>query len=148
MASPILFPAIYLLEKIQTKLFMIIVMSQGVWAFQPSVLGGVRGGLALGMMVEAGALKNAVFRMGLEASTANNPIILFLGGKFYLTSIGRRIPMSLGLGLVGYAGKSSEFGLALSFIFDRAFDIKPLFIEAGVDVVGSGKLQAQVGYKL
>jgi hypothetical protein len=119
-----------------------LLLSSSVWAFSPAVIGGVRDGLALGIMADEGVAKNVGLRFGVEADTGKNPLILFFGGKFYLMNVGKRYPMSLGLGLIGYLGGSkSEAGVSISLIFDKAFDIKPLFIEAGIDVAGSGKLQ-------
>ncbi|MBI5698982.1 hypothetical protein HZC35_01550 [Candidatus Saganbacteria bacterium] len=127
----------------------LVLLASNAFAFQPEVVGGIRGGLAVGFMGESSIARNADMRFALEASTNENPVILLLGGKFYLTTIGRKVPLSLGAGAVGYAGgKKSEVGVAISFIFDRMFDVKPLFFEFGVDVAGSGKILAQFGYKL
>lgn len=124
-------------------------LSSSAFAFQPEVVGGVRGGLAVGFMGESSIARNADIRFALEASTNENPAILLLGGKFYLTTVGRKVPLSLGAGAVGYVGgKKSEVGVSISFIFDRMFEVKPLFFEFGVDVAGSGKILAQFGYKL
>lgn len=126
----------------------VLLLSSSAFAFQPEVVGGIRGGLAVGFMGESAIARNADIRFALEASTNEKPAILLIGGKFYLTTIGRRIPMSLGAGMVAYAGNKSDVGVSISFIFDRMFDVKPLFFEFGVDVAGAGKLLAQAGYKL
>src|SRR3989344_6604802 len=128
---------------------LLLVVGCSSWALQPSIIGGVRDGLALGIMADEGVSKNVGIRFGAEADTGKNPLIVFFGGKFYLMNVGKRYPMSLGLGVVGYlGGNKSEAGVSISLIFGQAFDIKPLFIEAGIDVAGSGKLQLQAGYKL
>ncbi len=116
--------------------------------FNPSVIGGVRDGIALGMMGESEISKNASFRFGAEANSSNKPIILFLGGKFFLTNIIDNYPMSFGLGLVGYLGNKFEAGPSVSLIFDRIFDIRQLSAEFGIDIAGSGKLQLQAEYKI
>ena len=127
----------------------LILLCQSVLAAQVSLLGGIRDGLAIGVMGEQGAAHNIGLRYGLEADTGGQPIILFIGGKFYLTSLQHEMPLSLGLGLVGYVGNGrSSPGLSLSAIIDRAFNLPQLFIEAGVDVADQGRLQLQCGYKI
>ena len=126
----------------------LLLLSSSAFAFQPEVVGGIRGGVAVGFMGESSIARNADIRFAVEASTNSNPVILLMGGKFYLTTIGRAVPLSLGAGLVGYVGNKSDVGVSLSFIFDNMFDVKPLFFEFGVDVAGSGKILAQAGYKL
>jgi len=128
---------------------LLLLFGQGAWAVYPAVVGGIRDGLALGVMLEDSIARNVAIRGGIEANTGRQPLILFFGGKFYLTNIGRKIPMSLGLAFIGYTGnKGTDGGISISFIFERLFDINPLFFEAGIDVAGSGRLQAQVGYKV
>ncbi|MFA4906012.1 MAG: hypothetical protein WC645_05865 [Candidatus Margulisiibacteriota bacterium] len=127
----------------------VLLLSSSAFAFQSEVVGGIRGGLAVGFMGESPIARNADMRFAIEVNTGENPVILLMGGKFYLATIGRQVPLSLGAGLVGYAGgKKSEVGVSISFIFDRMFEIQPLFFEFGVDVAGSGKILAQFGYKL
>ena len=59
------------------------------------------------------------------------------------------MPLSLGLGLVGYVGNGqSTPGLSISVIIDRAFNLPQLFIETGVDVADQGRFQLQCGYKI
>lgn len=116
---------------------------------QPAIIGGIRDGLAVGLMGDQQVGRNFGLRMGIEADTGSQPIIFFFGGKFYLTNIGRHMPLSLGVSLVSYFGNQNpSYGLGLSFIFNNFFDLKPFFFEVGVDAVGRGKLQAQIGYKL
>lgn len=117
------------------------------FAFRPAVIGGIRDGAALGLMLESGSNDNARLRLGFEANTGNTPGILFIGGKWLLTSIYSRYPMFFSGGLVGYLGNNnSDAGPYVSLIFERLFDVVPLFLEVGVDVVRSGKLQFQAGY--
>ena len=74
-------------------------------------------------------------------------MIAFAGGKFALSSMGR-MPLSLGLGIVGYFGNNdTKAGLALSFVFDNVFGRPPMFVEAGIDIVDPAKIQVQLGYK-
>jgi len=137
------------MKRVGLVLAVFMLIGNSVLAMQPEVVGGIRDGLALGMMLEDGIAKNVAIRGGIEANTGKQPLILFFGGKFYLTNIGRKIPLSFGLGFVGYTGnKGTDAGLSVSFIFDRLFEINPLFFEVGVDVAGPGRLQAQVGYKI
>ncbi|MBN3033787.1 MAG: hypothetical protein JW873_06795 [Candidatus Saganbacteria bacterium] len=118
-------------------------------AAQLAVIGGVRDGLAVGVMADQSVAHNLGLRYGLEANTGRQPIIAFLGGKFYLTSVGRQMPMSLGLGAVAYVGNGKTSpGLSLSLIIDRAFNLPQLFIEAGVDAADQGRFQLQLGYKI
>ena len=117
-------------------------------AFQPSIIGGIRDGLAIGFMADGPLAKNVGLRVGLEGNTGRQPLILFLGGKFYLTSIDHAL-MSLGLGMVAYTGNNdTDVGGAFSLIFNRALGITPLFFEVGFDVARTARIQAQLGYKL
>ncbi len=125
-----------------------IVCASFAYAVQLELIGGIRDGLALGIMGESAAAKNLQLRYGVEADTGKQPIIAFIGGKFYLTSLRGGTPISLGFGFVDYAGDKNSPGISVSMIFDRAFNIRPLFIEAGIDVADSGRLQLQVGYKV
>ncbi|MDD4179001.1 MAG: hypothetical protein PHH14_03015 [Candidatus Margulisbacteria bacterium] len=124
-----------------------LLISSSVWALQPAVVGGVRDGLAIGIMAEESIKSNIGIRFGAEANTGSNPLLIFCEGKFHLMDISNRYPMSLGAGLVGYLGNSSNFGVPLCLIFDKPFDQKDFFCEAGVDIVSSGRLRLQVGYK-
>lgn len=127
---------------------VLIVIGQGAWAMQPELIGGVRDGLAFGVMADQPVARNIGIRFGAQANTGKQPIVLFFGGKFYLTNFGR-VPMSLGLGAVAYSGGGkTDMGLTISLVFNRAFNVDPLFIEAGIDVAGSSRLQLQVGYKI
>lgn len=127
-------------------LLLIVVFS--AQAMQPAVIGGIRDGLAVGIMADAPLARNAGIRFGIEANTGNRPILVFFGGKFYLTSM-NRFPLSLGLGAVAYTGDDkTDVGASISLIIDRAFDIEPLFAEIGIDIADSGRLQAQLGYKI
>jgi len=117
------------------------------FAAVPEIVGGVRNGLAIGIQLEDGVARNLTLRGGIEFDTGKQPIIASLGGKIPLTGIGR-MPLSLGLGFVGYFGDKSDFGASLTFIFSKFLDITPLFFEFGVDVADSGRLVAQLGYKI
>ena len=131
------------------SLLTVLLLAEGSLAMQPAIIGGIRDGLAIGFMGEQAVGRNFGMRVGLEANTGGQPIIFFFGGKFYLANIGRRMPMSLGVGLVSYFGHHDpDYGLSISLVFNNFFDVKPLFFEVGVDAVGRGRLQAQLGYKL
>jgi hypothetical protein len=126
-----------------------VLLCQSVLAAQLSFIGGIRDGLAVGIMADQSVAHNLGLRYGLEADTGHQPVIAFVGGKFYLTSLQRQMPLSLGLGLVGYFGNgNSAAGLSISAIIERAFNLPQLFIETGIDVVGQGRLQLQLGYKI
>jgi len=115
-------------------------------AYKPAVIGGVRDGVALGLMLESETSSNATLRLGFEANTSNTPGIVFVGGKWFLTNIRGVSPMFISGGLVGYLGNESQAGPYISLIFERFIDVAPLFLECGVDVVKSGRLQLQLGY--
>ncbi len=126
----------------------VMLFVSSAFAFQPAIIGGVRDGLAIGIMGSSSIARNVALRVGLEATTGSAPIMAFLGGKFYLGAMGR-MPLSLGLSAVAYAGSSSsEFGFGISAILDRAFGVRPMFLEAGIDIASSAKAQIQVGYKI
>ena len=136
------------------KKFFVLVMllmtaSAMANAMTPTVIGVIRDGVAVGFLAEDQVGRNFGIRMCCEANTGRQPFIAMLGGKFYLTSLGKRPYLSFGLGVVGYGGyNKTSVGVAISFIINRAFDVTPLFAELGVDVVDSPRLQAQMGYKL
>ena len=135
------------------KNFMIIAATLFVFLFgsasfaaRPAIIGGIRDGAALGIMLESGMSDNAKLRFGFEANTSSNPGIVFVGGKWFLRDMENRFPMFLSGGLVGYLGNHAEAGPYISLIFERFLDVTPLFFEFGIDVVKSGRLQCQVGY--
>jgi len=117
---------------------------------QPEINGGIRDGMAIGIMADTPVAKNVGLRFGVEANSGQQPIMLFFGGKFFLTSVGRS-PMYLGVHGVGYTGGSSnktDVGFGLSAIFNRAFNVNPMFVEFGIDVASTARMLAQVGYKI
>jgi hypothetical protein len=126
---------------------LIMLLGSSCLAFQPAIIGGIRDGLALGLMLESGPADGATLRMGLEANTSNAPGIVFVGGKWPLSNVSGRFPMALSGGLVGYLGNnSSQAGPYISVIFDRFLDVTPLSLEFGVDIVNFGRLQCQLAY--
>ena len=126
--------------------FIVILLVSSCAASQPAVIGGVRDGLALGLMMENGTSNSTTLRLGFEANTSNTPGIVFVGGKWFISNVGGRFPMSLSDGLVGYLGNDTTAGPYISLIFDRFLEMSPLFLEVGIDVVKSGRLQFQMGY--
>ncbi|MFA6169383.1 MAG: hypothetical protein WCW67_04510 [Candidatus Margulisiibacteriota bacterium] len=128
-------------------LLVLAITGQASWAIHTAVLGGVRGGAAFGLQLEENLTRNLKYRLGLEATTGNNPLIFFGGGKIGLTEIDR-MPLSLSLGLVAYAGQNSSLGAAVALVLDRVFSVDPLFIEVGSDVGGEARLVAQIGYRI
>jgi len=130
--------------------FGMVVLMGTSFALQPKIVGGVRDGLAAGIMVDHQLGKNYGMRMGIEATTGRQPLILFLGGKFYLSNLAYNTPFSLGLHVVSYMGSSSNnsIGFGISGIINNAFGVKPMFVELGVDVVSTARGVVQLGYKL
>jgi hypothetical protein len=134
--------------------FMILLLGSSCMAFQPAVIGGIRGGVALGIMGENNLSKNVDLRFGFEANTSNTPGIVFVGGKWFLSNISGGFPMFISGGLVGYLGdngvgnhdNNATAGPYVSVIFERLLNVTPLFLEFGIDVVRSGRLQFQAGY--
>ena len=116
------------------------------FAFNPAVIGGVRDGTALGIMFESSGAYNHTLRLGFEASTSNSPGLVFVGGKWFLNNIKGGFPMFLSGGIVGYLGNNSEVGPYISLIFEHFIDVSPMFLEVGIDVVRTGRLQCQIGY--
>jgi len=136
------------MKKVIMALFVFVLLAGAANALTPAIIGGIRDGLAIGFLAEDQVGKNFGIRFGVEATTGKQPLLLALGGKFYLTGLGRKASLSFGLGVVAYSGDKTSAGVSISFIINRAFDITPLFAEIGIDVVDSGRLQAQMGYKL
>ena len=136
------------MKKILFLSCLLLVVGFSAQAMQPAVIGGIRDGLAVGIMADAPVARNVGIRFGIEANTGHNPILVFFGGKFYLTSM-NRFPLSLGLGAVAYTGDDdTDVGASISLIIDHVFDINALFAEIGIDIADSGRLQAQLGYKI
>ena len=138
------------MKKLLVVSCMLLVVSCSTWAMQPEINGGIRDGMAIGIMADAPVARNVGIRFGLEANTGRQPVMLFFGGKFYLTNLGRS-PMYLGLHGVGYTGGSggnTDVGFGLSAIINRAFNVNPMFVEFGIDVASTARLLAQVGYKI
>jgi len=131
---------------ILTLALLALLMGSECRAFTPAVIGGVRDGAALGLMLENRMTNSTSLRLGVEASTSNSPGIVFVGGKWLLANLRSGSPMFLSGGLVGYLGNHSEAGPYISLVFERLLDIDPLFLEVGIDVVNSGNLQFQAGY--
>jgi len=129
--------------------FLFVFLFGCAQAAQLSVIGGIRDGLALGIMGDQSVAKNLGLRYGIEANTGSQPIIAFLGGKFYLTNLARQLPLSLGVGVVSYVGNGkTTAGLSLSLIIERAFNLPQLFIETGIDACDQGRFQLQLGYEI
>ena len=136
------------MKNIIAVLILSVVLAGSAFALTPSIIGGIRDGLALGMMIEGPLARNVGFRAGAEGNTGKQPLVAFAGGKFYLGNLGYS-SFSFGLGAVIYAGNNhTDVGVSVSAIFNNLMRVKPLFLEVGIDVAGSGRLQAQLGYKL
>jgi hypothetical protein len=128
-------------------LFVLLFASECL-AFSPAVIGGAREGLALGLMLDSGTSNKPALRLGFEATTGDKPGIFFIGGKWFLNYISGRYPMFVSGGLVAALGsKNSDVGPYISLIFEHFLDVKPLFLEVGIDAIDSGRLQLQCGYK-
>ncbi|MFA5840522.1 MAG: hypothetical protein WC890_07770, partial [Candidatus Margulisiibacteriota bacterium] len=132
--------------KILLVVSIILVMGTSCLASQSAIIGGIRNGVALGIMGEKNLSQSVDLRFGFEANTSNNPGLIFVGGKWFLTNISGRFPLFLSGGLVGYLGNNTEAGPYISLITEKFFDVQPLFLEFGIDIVNSGKLQLQIGY--
>lgn len=136
------------MKKLIVILSVLLLIGQGSWAMQPSVVGGIRDSLAGGLMIENPVARNMGIRFGVEATSGSYPLVLFFEGKFQLSYVGYS-PMSLGVGIVGYSGKdTTQTGLSLSIIFNRFLNIIPLYAQFGADFINPIKLQAQIGYKI
>ena len=138
------------MKKVVVVLLGLTMLAGASLAMQPEINGGIRDGLAIGIMADAPIAKNVGIRFGLEANSGKQPIMLFFGGKFFLTNVGSS-PMYLGVHGVGYTGgtgNQTSVGFGLSAIFNRAFNVNPMFMEFGIDVAGTARLLAQVGYKI
>jgi hypothetical protein len=137
-----------MMKKLVLGMLLVGLLAVSAQAAVTEIVGGARDGLAVGLQLESGIARNLTVRGGLEFNTGAQPIIGSVGVKFPLSSLGR-MPLALGLGLVGYFGNNhNEVGLSLTFIFNRFLDIEPLFLEAGIDAVGHGRAVVQLGYKV
>ncbi|MBN2057424.1 MAG: hypothetical protein JW782_01325 [Candidatus Saganbacteria bacterium] len=136
------------MKKLILSVLALSVLVSSCFAMTPAVIGGIRDGLAIGLMADNPIAKNVALRFGIEANSGNQPLVAFFGGKFYLGAAGS-MPLSLGLHGVAYSGNNNtDIGFGLSAIFDRAFGVKPMFMEIGVDVASKARLQFQLGYKI
>jgi hypothetical protein len=143
------------MKKTILVLSILIFTVNSSWAIQTAIIGGLRSGMALGMKVEAPWLENTSARFEVEGSTGedmsfggDNPLVIFGGIKYKLAGLIPELAVSLGAGIVGYSGNNSSLGPSLSLIFDNAFGMDSLFVEAGVDFMSSPKLQLQFGYRV
>ena len=138
------------MKKIFTVILGLLLLVGSSFALQPEIVGGVRDGLAVGIMTDHQMGRSWGMRMGVEATTGKQPLILFLGGKFYLSNISYNSLLSLGVHVVGYMGSTSNnnVGFGVYGIINNAFGVKPMFVELGVDVVGTARGVVQLGYKL
>ncbi len=125
---------------------MILFFASESMAFRPAIIGGIRDGAALGLVVESGSSSNTQLRLGIEANTSSTNGVVFAGGKFFLSNIESRYPMFLSGGIVACLGNNLEAGPYISVIFERFLDVMPLFLEVGIDVIKTGRLQFQAGY--
>ena len=136
------------MKKLVIMSCLLLVIGSASFAATPVILGGIRDGLAIGLGLESAIANNLTVRGAIEFNTGSQPIIIALGGKIPLTSIGR-MPLSLGIGFAGYFGNNhTDTGLSLTFIFNRFLDVQPLFLEAGIDAAGNGRPVVQLGYKV
>lgn len=136
------------MKKLLVVSCLLLVVGSASFAATPEIVGGVRDGLAIGLQLEDSVAKNLTLRGAIEFNTGKQPVILALGGKVPLTSVGR-MPLALGLGFVGYFGNNkNDVGFSLTFIFSRFLDVQPLFLELGVDVASTGRPVVQLGYKI
>ncbi len=127
-------------------LVSMVLFSSAAFADRISLIGGIRGGLAVGIAADHYAGENLNLRYGVEVNSGLNGLILFGEDKFLLSS--GKTPVYLGLGIVGYFGSGSSAGISLSVIFDHAFDVQRLFVELGADFVSEARLQLQAGFRL
>jgi hypothetical protein len=136
------------MKRILIGLVGLVFIASASLAAVPEIVGGVRDGLAVGLQLESAVARNLTVRGAVEFDTGKQPVILAVGGKIPLTSIGR-MPLALGLGFVGYFGNAkNDVGFSLTFIINQILDIQPLFLELGVDVAGAGRPVVQFGYKI
>jgi hypothetical protein len=125
----------------------VLMLGSSCLAYTPSVIGGVRDGTALGIVLESGMTERSMVRLGFEADTSSTPGIFFVGGKWFVSDLNNsKYPMYISGGLVSYLGNNTEVGPFVSLIFERFMDVSPLYFEIGVDSVKSGRLQFQLGY--
>ena len=137
------------MKKIMLAFIVLSVLScQQAFAFRPEIIGGIRNGLAAGLMAEEPVSQDFSLRFGAEGTTGNEGIVLLAGGKFLMTYLDRS-PFSLGVGLVGYIGTTGSIGFSVSGVVDRFLGVRPMFMEAGADFVANSiRLQLQLGYRI
>lgn len=143
------------MKKLLTVTFTILALVNSSWAVHTAIIGGVRDGMALGMLVNEHVNDNLMYRFGVEGSTGDDlsfsgvsPLILFAGGSLHLMDLGWS-PVSLGLEIVGEYGNNTEYGPAVSLIINKLYNQDPWFFELGVDYLGKhGHVVAQVGYRI
>ena len=131
-----------------TVLLATLLIGGQALAMHHSIVGGFRGGAAFGMGSEYHFTQSIALRFGVEGTTGNNPLILSLGGHFFniQPTPGILTPWFVGLGVVSYSGNNSTAGGSASIIYDPLERTNPFFAEAGIDLVGSPRIMAQVGY--
>ncbi|MFC1568419.1 hypothetical protein ACFL37_01830, partial [Candidatus Margulisiibacteriota bacterium] len=91
------------MKKFAVILVVSLMFAGSSLALVPEIIGGVRDGLAVGVMADNPLGKNVDLRFGAELNSGKQPVILFGGAKFFMTYFGSS-PMYLGLHAVAYSG--------------------------------------------
>lgn len=127
---------------------VLLLSVQAAWGSHSAMIGGVRGGLALGMETtrDFGALTG---RFGIEGATGedlspagDNPFNFFAGLQVPL-----RERLALSFGFIGYFGQRSEQGEYLSLVLDK-LGSETTYAETGFDWFGDhGHVFLQFGYR-
>lgn len=144
------------MKKALLILVSLLLAAQASLASHTSMIGGLRDGLALGLLVEEHLNHDLMYRYSVEASTGedtsfqgDNPFVLSGGGRLRLGKFGTS-PVWGALGVTGNFGNNTEIGLTLSLIFEKINDQDPLFLEAGLDWFNDpshAHAQVQIGYR-
>jgi hypothetical protein len=114
-----------------------------------SVIGGIRGGLALGLAVDQLVMEYPNVKVGVEVATGDEGFIMFAEDQFLMTNYGENHPIYLGVGVIGYLGRNSAGGFTVSGIFESPLNDPRMYIEVGADMIpNAAKLQLQTGYRL
>jgi len=118
------------------------------------MLGGLRGGIALGLAEDYYLSPSLIGSVGVEGSTGkdystfgDNPFILFAGIRHKLGKTAMPVPLFLGVGLLAYCGNNTETGCYLKLSFENFLSNPNMYIEPGIDVMsGYGHATLQCGW--
>lgn len=130
--------------------FIIFFSSSALAAGTPSaVVGGLRGkGIAVGLdFTEYFNWSGFYFGPGAELCTGSQFLILYFDARATVSKVYEDTFLFFKGGATALIGSESLLGINFVVGLESLFDIKPLFVEFGIDAAKDAGLILQAGYK-